>query len=254
MNRWRLDGYRSIVTGGSKGIGLAIVKELLSLGAEVVAVARNQSELARVLDEEAPGALAVAADVSTAEGRSAVVEGLPPSWERVDILVNNAGTNIRKRSLEYSKDEYDRVMDANLTSAFELSRRLHPHLKASGRGSIVNIGSVAGITPIGTGVVYAMSKAAMSHMTGSLAAEWARDGIRVNLVAPWYTRTPLVESVLANQSIYQSILDRTPMGRIAEPEEVSGVVAFLCMPAASYVTGQLIATDGGFRCGTFSML
>ncbi|MFN0168330.1 MAG: SDR family oxidoreductase [Bryobacteraceae bacterium] len=254
MNRWRLDGYRAVVTGGSRGIGLAIVKELLLLGAEVAVVARNRSELSRVVGDEASGALAVAADVSMAEGRAAVIHALPSSWERVDILVNNAGTNIRKRSLAYSKEEYDRVMDANLTSAFELSRLLHPHLKASGRGSIVNIGSVAGITPIGTGVVYAMSKAAMCHMTGSLAAEWARDGIRVNLVAPWYTRTPLVESVLANEEIYRSILERTPMGRIAEPEEVSSVVAFLCMPAASYITGQLIATDGGFRCGTFSMI
>jgi len=140
---------------------------------------------------------------------------------------------------------WERILTTNLTSAILLSRDLHPRLCEARGASVIHIGSVAGSLALPTGVAYAASKAALAQAARTLALEWARDQIRVNTVAPWYTRTPLVEPVLSRPEMLAAILGRTPLGRIAEPAEVATVVAFLAMPAASYVTGQCIAVDGG---------
>jgi len=248
-NKWSLKGKTALVTGGTKGIGLAIVTEFLALGAKVFIVARSFESLdktiveAKVDSEKLDGALA---DVSKAEDRIRVVDLISERWGRLDILVNNVGTNIRKKTEDYLEEEVDHILNTNLRSAFELSRLCYPLLKTSGQGSVVNISSVAGLTHLKTGAVYGMTKAAMNQMTKNLACEWAEVNIRVNAVAPWYTETPLAKQVLKDQDYLDSVLDRTPLNRIGKPEEVAATVAFLCMPAASYITGQCLAVDGGF--------
>lgn len=250
-SRWRLDGRTGLVTGASKGIGLACARELAALGADVLMVARDETQLeaARAeLAEEFPERefLAFAADVSQSEPRLEVFDWLHDLGVELSVLVNNVGMNRRKPALDYAEDELRELIDANLISAYEMCRLAHPHLAEHGNATIVNIGSVSGLIHVRTGAPYGMTKAALTQLTRNLACEWAEDGIRVNAVAPWYIRTQRTEPTLSDPDYFDEVIERTPMRRIGEPEEVAGAVAFLCLPASSYVTGECIAVDGGF--------
>jgi len=254
MKRWSLQNKKALVTGGTKGIGLSIVEEFLLHGAEVHVVARD-AEGFKYLREKYSAVIKnlhfSSIDISTPAGRLKLYEEVSGRWRSLEILVNNVGTNIRKKAVEYTDEEYSKIFNTNLHSAFDLSMKMHQLLMLSGDASIINISSVAGMGHMRTGVVYGMTKAAMNQMTANLAVEWAPDHIRVNAIAPWYIQTPLAEQVLKNKEYLAEILEKTPMNRVGQAHEVAGLAAFLAMPASSYITGQCIAVDGGFIANRF---
>ncbi len=248
---WRLHGQTALVTGASKGIGLACARELAVLGADLLLVARDGDHLEQVqgeLAEECPQVevRAFAADLAQREQRLDVFDWIADLGAPLSLLVNNVGGNTHRGALEYAEDELRELFELNLFSAFDMCRLAHPCLAQHANAAIVNIGSVSGIVHVRTGAPYGMSKAALHQMSRNLACEWADDGIRVNAVAPWYIRTQRSEPALADPEYLDEVLEHTPMQRIGEPEEVAAAVAFLCLPASSYVTGELIAVDGGF--------
>jgi Tropinone reductase 1 len=248
---WQLRGHTALVTGASKGIGYATARELAGLGADLLLVARDEDYLEQVrveLGEDFPDVrmLAFGADLTEAEERLAVFDWIADLGVSPSLLVNNAGGNQPGATLDYTEDDYRAIFEQNLFSAFEMCRLAHPHLVQHANAAIVNVGSVSAMTHVRTGSPYGMSKAALHQLTRNLAAEWAVDGIRVNTVAPWYIRTQRSELALADPDYLDEVLEHTPLRRIGEPEDVAAAIAFLCLPAASYITGQVLAVDGGF--------
>ncbi len=253
-NIWNLAGKTALITGSTYGIGWAIAEEMAKLGANILIVSRTHKKVKQCVNtlvEMGVKAEGFVADVSQEGDRLHLFNNIIKNHKKLDILVNNVGTNIRKKSIEYSYDEYQQIMNTNMNSNFEISRLAYPLLKKSSDGTLVNVLSVAGLTHVRTGPPYGMTKAALNQLTRYLAVEWAVDNIRVNAVSPWYTQTPLVKGLMDNKNYFSEVLSKTPMGRIAEPEEVARVVAFLCMPASSYITGQNIVVDGGFLINGF---
>lgn len=245
---WNLNNQTALVTGGTKGIGKATVLEFLSLGAKVLFTARNDREV-KDLENELKSSdfdvTGLAADVSVKEDRHRISSWIDQNWQTLDILVHNAGINIRKRALDYSEEEYLKIININLNSPFELSRKLFPFLKTSKVATVINVASVAALQDVGTGTPYAMTKAGLLQQTRSLAVEWASAGIRVNAVSPWFTETPLTQGYLTQEEKMTLILNRTPLKRVAKAEEIASIIAFLAMEKSSYITGQNIIADGG---------
>ncbi|CAJ1352979.1 unnamed protein product [Effrenium voratum] len=241
MSRWSLDGFKVVVTGSTKGLGRACAAEMLALGAEVVITARKPAEVEATCAELAGSGkvYGLAADVSGKEGREALAAYVQNLWGGVlDGLVNNVGTNVRKPIHEATEEEYTTMMRTNVDSCWFLCKMFKPMLERSSRPSVVNISSAAGVRSTGTGSVYAMTKAAMAHLALSLACEWGPLGIRVNCVRN-------------NPQQLEDVKRVTPLARLGEPEDTAGAVAFLCMPAAAYITGQVISVDGGLQAQGF---
>ncbi|XP_050237747.1 tropinone reductase homolog At2g29290-like isoform X2 [Mercurialis annua] len=191
-------------------------------------------------------------DVSCRANRESLINEVSSLFNgKLNILINNVGTGIRKPTENYTAEEFSYLMSTNFESAYHLCQLAHPLLKSSGAGSIVFISSVSGIVSVNASSIYGATKAAMNQLAKNLACEWAKDSIRSNSVAPGLIRTPLTEQARGYETFSNGIVLRTPIGRVGEAKEVSSLVAFLCLPAASYITGQIICVDGGMTVNGF---
>ncbi|XP_039070409.1 tropinone reductase homolog At5g06060-like [Hibiscus syriacus] len=249
-SRWSLHGMTALVTGGTKGIGHANVEELAGLGAKVHTCSRTESELDDCLLEWKAKGLHVTGsvcDVSDRAQRESLLNTVSSEFNgKLNIVINNVGTNIGKMVSDYTAKDVAFLTSTNFESAYNISVLAHPLLKASAAGSIVFISSIISTKPAYFAPIYGANKGAMNQLAKHLAYDWAGDNIRVNTVAPAVIKTPLAQRFFeGHEELIETAVSRTPIGRLGEPEEVSAMVAFLCLPAASYVTGQLIYVDGG---------
>lgn len=242
----RLDGKVALVTGASRGIGASIARSLAEFGASVAVTARTQAALEEVAASLDSGgdSITVSADVARTEDLDKVVDEVVDRFGKIDILVNNAGLLPEAKQIyNVDVDEWEHVLDVNLRAPWYLSKLVHPHMKAAGGGSIVNISSTSGLHhDIGLGV-YGISKAGVVMLTEVCGKEWARDNIRVNCIAPGVVKTELAGPVM--EYLAQRDLKPNPLNLYGEPEDVAELVCFLVTDSSRYMTGAVIRLDGG---------
>ena len=239
----------AVVIGATSGIGRAIALGLADAGADVVPTGRRAelaAEAAREIEARGRRSLAMAADVSDANSIQALADATITKFGQVDILVNAAGRTVRRPTLEVSDDEWNAIMDTNLTGMLRACRVFGRHMIERRYGRIINIGSLTSLVALHEVAAYGASKAGVAALTKSLAVEWAPHGVCVNAILPGVFRTALNEGLLDGTDRGRELLTRTPMKRFGQPEEVAGAAVFLASEAASFVTGHLLAVDGGF--------
>ncbi|MDP6549417.1 MAG: glucose 1-dehydrogenase [Dehalococcoidia bacterium] len=247
---FELGGKVAIVTGGNGGLGLGMALGLAGAGADILVAARDAGKTAQALPQIlALGVRAKGLSVDVAEeadvGRM-VAEAIE-SFGRVDILVNNAGIAVRRQPQNITAVEWDRVLDVNLRSVFLASKEVYPHMKAQGGGKIINIGSMMSLFGSDWVSPYSASKGGVVQLTKSLAVAWAGDNIQVNAILPGWFVTELTASIpTKDPDRYDLISRRIPTGRWGRPEELQGSAVFLASAASDYVTGAVLAVDGGY--------
>jgi dehydrogenase/reductase SDR family member 4 len=243
-----LQGKVALVTGASRGIGRALAIGLAQAGADLAIASRKLPDLENVAEEirkTGRKCLSVAAHIGRIEEINNLVKKVGEEYGKIDILVNNAATNpTMAAALDVEERAWDSVLNLNLKGLFFLSQAVARVMKEKGGGKIINIASVAGISP-DILPVYAISKAGVIMATKVMAQQWAQYNIRANAVAPGMVKTGFSQPLWGNPDILKAVTGRNPMGRIADPEEMVGAVIFLASEASSYVTGQVLAVDGG---------
>jgi NAD(P)-dependent dehydrogenase (short-subunit alcohol dehydrogenase family) len=238
LAEFRLDGDVAVVTGGASGIGGVVADAFAAVGAKVA-----------IFDIAAEGDGAYKVDVANEPQVESAFADVVARHGRLDILFNNAGIAIRKPTTDLTLEDWNKVVAVNMTGVFLCAREAARHMRAAGRGGrIVNTASIMGFSGGGLypNISYQATKGAVVNMTRALAVEWAKQGIRVNAIAPTWVRTPLTRGITDKPELVQRIEQMTPMGRFAEPEEIVGAVLFLASRASAMVTGHILAIDGGF--------
>ena len=237
-----------LITGASRGIGQATAMGLAKAGADVAIASRKIADLEKVAEEIKKlgrKCLPVAAHIGKIEEINNLVKNVMEEFGKIDILINNAATNpTMAAAIDVDDRAWDSIMNLNLKGLFFLSQAVARIMKEKGGGKIINIASIAGITP-DILPVYSISKAGVIMATKVMAQQWAIYNIRVNAIAPGLTKTRFSEALWKNQDILNIAMNRTPLARPAEPEEMVGAIIYLASDASSYVTGQVIAIDGG---------
>ncbi|HEY8760760.1 MAG TPA: glucose 1-dehydrogenase [Candidatus Dormibacteraeota bacterium] len=241
-----LNGRNALVTGSSRGIGLAVAHALAAAGARVVLNSRDARAVRAAAEEVGNGAVGIAADLGSPEGAAGLVDEALGALGSLDILVNNAGMAMPAESIELSAADWQRTIDVDLSAVFYCAQAAGRHMLVRGSGSIVNLSSVQAFTPLARRVAYAASKAGVIGVTKALAVEWA-PRVRVNAVAPGYVATQMVEELVqAGRVNADAVAARTPMRRMARPEEIAAAVLFLASDGAGYITGETLMVDGGW--------
>ena len=250
-NLFNLKGKVALVTGGNGGLGLGMALGLAEAGANIAIAARNPDKTSDAIKQiEGVGvrAISVPTDVTKETEIESMISQTLDKLGHIDILVNNSGVTMRKEPEDLSGDEWDHVLNVNLRACFLASKTVYPHMRDRGSGKIINIGSMTSIFGGGgSGAPYSSSKGGIVQLSKSLAVAWAKDNIQSNAILPGWFTTELTAAIPERQKErYQLISSRIPAGRWGDPEELAGVAVFLASPASDYVTGSVIAVDGGY--------
>ena len=244
-----LTNRTAVVIGGTSGIGRAIALGLADAGADVIPTGRRENlaaEVAREVESRGRRSFATTADVTDTHSILRLADVIIQKFGKVDILVNAAGITRRRPTLDVADDEWEAIMDTNLTGTLRACRAFGGHMIERQYGRIINIGSLTSLVALHEVAAYGASKAGVAALTKSLAVEWAQHGVCVNAILPGVFRTALNEGLLDGTDRGRELLLRTPMRRFGQPEELAGAAVFLASDAASFVTGHLLAVDGGF--------
>jgi len=248
-SRLELNGKIAVVIGGTSGIGLAIAKGMAEAGADVIPTSRRQDQVnaaAKEIESRGRRTLQVSSDVSDRGSLEHVLEESVKAFGKVDILVNSAGRTKRAPTLDFTEEDWNNIIDTNLTGTLRAAQVFGRHMLERESGSIINIASLSSFVALYEVAAYSASKAAVASLTKSLAIEWGQRGVRVNAIAPGVFRTPLNEKLLDETERGREFLVRTPMKRFGNVEELAGAAIFLASDAASFVNGEVLAVDGGF--------
>jgi 2-deoxy-D-gluconate 3-dehydrogenase len=250
LNPFDLTGRVAIVTGGNGGLGLAMARGLARAGASIALAARDESKGQTAVNEliaSAPRTRFYAFEASSASSCRKLIEAVVTDFGACDILINNAGMNRRKPPEQISEQDWHEILDVNLGAALFCAQAAYPHMKAAGRGKILNIGSMYSLFGAATVAAYAASKGGLVQLTRSLACAWAPDNIQVNAILPGWIDTELTRRARQQVAdLYDFVLSRTPAGRWGEPDDLAGAAVFLCSPASDFVTGAVLPVDGGY--------
>jgi NAD(P)-dependent dehydrogenase (short-subunit alcohol dehydrogenase family) len=248
-SRLELNGKVAVVIGGTSGIGLAIARGMAEAGADVIPTSRRMEQVeaaAKEIEERGRRSLRVSSDVSDRSSLQHVLDQAVKEFGKVDILVNSAGRTKRAPTLDFSEEDWDDIIDTNLTGTLRAAQVFGRHMLEREYGSIINIASLSSFVALYEVAAYCASKAAVASLTKSLAIEWSQRGVRVNAIAPGVFRTALNQKLLDETERGREFLVRTPMRRFGNVDELAGAAIFLASDAASFVNGEVLIVDGGF--------